>query len=387
MRILFYADGRSPTTLNWLRYWLWKGDEVHLVSSFPCHPIAGLASQRTVPVAFSSAKNPARVARSTRAGQGSAGSLKLRQFARQMLGPLTIPAAGLALRDAVHKVQPDLVHAMRIPYEGMTATAASLDVPLLISVWGNDFTLHARSSPWMGTWTRRAMGSACALHTDCQRDLRLAREWGFTKNLPTLVIPGNGGIDPAIFHPPSVQVDQPVVINPRGFRSYIRNDIFFRSIPRVLKHIPQAQFLCSSMADEPLVENWITRLGIAHAVQLLPARSHATMADIFRSAAVLVSPSVHDGTPNSVLEGMACNCFPVAGRLESLEEWITHGQNGSLVDPADPDSLANAILSALTDPGLRTRAAVLNSAIINERALYDSCMARAADIYRQLITN
>jgi glycosyltransferase involved in cell wall biosynthesis len=387
MRILFYADGRSPTTLNWLRYWLERGDEVHLVSSYPCQLVAGLASQCVVPVAFSSAKTSALDARSKRAGRGGARGLRLRQFVRQVLGPITIPAAGRALHLAVSSVQPDLVHAMRIPYEGMTAASASLDVPLLISVWGNDFTLHARSSPWMGTWTRRTMRSARALHADCLRDQRLARDWGFNKDLPTLIIPGNGGIDPAIFHPPSEPVDQPVVINPRGFRSYIRNDIFFRSIPLVLKHIPQARFLCPSMADEPLVENWVSRLGITHAVQLLPARSHAAMADIFRSAAVLVSPSVHDGTPNSVLEGMACNCFPVAGRLESLQEWITPGQNGSLVDSADPESLANAILSALTDPGLRARAAVLNSAIIIERALYAPCMARAADLYRLLITN
>jgi len=385
MRILFYADGRSPITQNWLSHWLERGDEVHLVSSYPCNSLPGLASLQVVPVAFSSTRLSNGTAIRKKGWLWGAGSLQLRHFLRQMLGPLTIPGAGRSLASAVRRIQPDLVHAMRIPYEGMTAAAANLEIPLLVSVWGNDFTLHARSSPWMGYWTRRAMQAAQALHTDCQRDQRMAQQWGFQKDRQTLVTPGNGGIDPSIFHQPSEPVLQPVVINPRGFRSYVRNDTFFKSIPIALKQIPQARFLCASMAGEPVVERWIARLGIAHAVQLLPACSHNQMGDIFRSAAVLVSPSIHDGTPNSLLEGMACGCFPVAGRLESLQEWITHGQNGFLVDPDDAQSLADAILAGLTDPGLRARAAAANALIISERAVYDSCMSRVEVLYQEMI--
>jgi len=386
MRILFYADGRSPITLNWLRHWIRRGDEVHLVSSFPCETLSGLTSLQVVPVAFSSTKTTDHPANPKKGLLWGAGTLRLRLFVRQWLGPLTIPAAGRALQAAVERIQPDLVHAMRIPYEGMTAAAANLKVPLLISVWGNDFTLHARSSPWMAYWTRRAMRASHALHTDCHRDQRIARKWGFDGGYPTLVIPGNGGINPAIFHQPSEAVLQPVVINPRGFRSYVRNDVFFRSIPMVLEQIPNARFLCSAMAGDPAAEDWVTRLDLAHAVQLLPTRPHDQMGDIFRSAAVLVSPSTHDGTPNSVLEGMACGCFPVVGRIESLQEWITPGQNGLLVDPSDARSLAQAIITGLTDPDLRARAAKNNAVIISSRADYMSCMDQATAFYEDMLS-
>ncbi|MFH2039322.1 MAG: glycosyltransferase [Chloroflexota bacterium] len=386
MRIVFYADGRSSTTLNWLHHWIERGDEVHLVSSFPCEMLTGLASLQVVPVAFSSIKTTSR-SDSQKKGLGwGAGTLGLRLLIRQWLGPITIPAAGRALREAVDRIQPDLVHAMRIPYEGMTAAAANLEVPLLISVWGNDFSLHARSSPWMSYWTRRTMRATHGLHTDCRRDQRIAKDWGFTQGFPTLVIPGNGGINPAIFHPPSKEVIQPVVINPRGFRSYIRNDVFFRSIPLVLKQIPNARFLCPAMAGEAEAEGWVTRLDIAHAVQLLPSRAHDLMGDVFRSAAVLVSPSTHDGTPNSMLEGMACGCFPVVGWIESLQEWITNGQNGLLVDPSDSRSLAHAMITGLTDPDLRARAAQENAVIISSRADYVSCMIQATSFYEHIIS-
>lgn len=385
MRILFYADGRSPITYNWVRHWIERGDEVHLVSSFPCETLPGLASMQVAAVAFSSTKTVGHSASQKKGLLWGAGTLRFRLLIRQWLGPLTIPAAGRALHTAVERIQPDLVHAMRIPYEGMTAAAANLKVPLLISVWGNDFTLHARSSPWMAYWTRRAMRAAHALHTDCQRDQRIAQNWGFKQGFPTLVIPGNGGINRTIFHQPVEAVSKPVVINPRGFRSYVRNDVFFRSIPLVLKQIPDAHFLCSAMAGDNEAEDWVTRLGITHAVQLLPSLPHDQMADLFRSAAVLVSPSTHDGTPNSVLEGMACGCFPVVGRIESLQEWITPGLNGLLVDPSDANSLAQAIIAGLTDPVLRARAAKENAAIIASRADYKNCMEQAADFYEQIL--
>ena len=53
------------------------------------------------------------------------------------------------LQELIRRLQPELVHAMRIPYEGMVAALARPSMPLLISVWGNDFTLHARSTPLM----------------------------------------------------------------------------------------------------------------------------------------------------------------------------------------------------------------------------------------------
>jgi len=385
MHLLFYADGRSPIAVNWIRYWVERGDEVHLVSSFPCEPLEGLASFAVVPVAFSSAKKGATQSARQKGFLWGASMLRLRLLLRQWLGPLTLQRSAGALRSIIERIQPDLVHALRIPYEGMTAAAAGLDMPLVTSIWGNDFTLHARSSPLMAYWTRRAVQSCQALHTDCRRDLRIAHRWGFPDSKPGLVIPGNGGINSQIFHPPAELVDAPVVLNPRGFRGYVRNDTFFKAIPLVLKQRPDVRFICSSMDGDPQAEAWIRKLDIRRAVELLPPRLHAEMGDLFRSTAVMVSPSTHDGTPNSLLEAMACGCFPIVGDVESLWEWITPGSNGQIVDAGDPHAVANAILDAVKDNNLRVRAARENSRIIAERADYGTCMAQAEAFYRQVI--
>ena len=388
MRLLFVTDGRSPISRNWIRYFVERGDEVFLASTFACDLDFAAHGMEFIPVAFSGTRKPGThwgFSPRRRHGWIVSQQVELRTRLRQWFGPLTIPLAARKLRAYLKKVEPDLVHAMRIPYEGMLASAASDGFRLIVSVWGNDFTLHASSTPLMKVYTRRVLRTADALHTDCERDLNLARRWGFPQDQPAILAPGNGGIRRESFHPPIKPVDEPVVIQPRGIRAYVRNESFFQAIPLVLARKPEARFLCASMAEQPAAVKWVKELHIERAVDLLPALPHAAIGNWFRKAQISVSPEVHDGTPNSLLEGMACGCFPIAGDIESIREWIVHGQNGLLVDPNDPQSLAEAMLLAMERSDLRRDAAGLNANLIATRAEYRQTMARVSDFYQDVV--
>ena len=200
-----------------------------------------------------------------------------------------------------------------------------------------------------------------------------------------MVTPGNGGIRSDVFYQPVEPVKNPVIINPRGFRSYVRNEVFFRSIPLVLAKHPDAKFICSSMQGEAQAARWLEELNIKHAVELRAPVLHMEMGGVFRGAQIVVSPSIHDGTPNSLIEGMACGCFPIAGDLESIREWITHGQNGLLVNPNDSQALADAILLGLEREDLRRDAAGLNAKIISARAEFETNMKRVVEFYESIV--
>jgi glycosyltransferase involved in cell wall biosynthesis len=160
----------------------------------------------------------------------------------------------------------------------------------------------------------------------------------------------------------------PLVVNPRGFRpGSVRNDTFFQALPMVLERQPKTHFACCGMVGQPEALRWVERLGVGRQAHLLPFLSQTELWDLFMRAEVTVSVSQHDGTPNSLLEAMACSCFPVAGDIESLREWITPGVNGLLVPPDDPTALAGAILLALEKPELRASAARANLTIIEDR--------------------
>ncbi len=158
-----------------------------------------------------------------------------------------------------------------------------------------------------------------------------------------------------------------------------------QAIPPVLKRIPSAVFVCPAMAGDAQAERWLRALRAAGSVRLLPPLEAVEMAALFRRAQVSVSPSTHDGTPNTLLEAMACGCFPIAGDLESIREWLVRGESGLIIDPADPEGLAWAILRALEDQGLRRAAARHNLEVIRQRADYPACMQRAEAFYRRVV--
>ncbi|HEY5158928.1 MAG TPA: glycosyltransferase family 4 protein [Anaerolineales bacterium] len=393
MRLLFIADGRSPTTLSWLGHWTGSGHETHLISTFPCDRPPGLSSFHVLPVAF--AGMAAQQTRGT-APKHSHGLVKrfrttLRPL-RYVLGPLSLPLHRRRFRALVDEIHPELVHSLRIPFEGMLATVTPGSIPLVVSTWGNDLTLHAHGSPLMKILTRRTLSRCDGLITDADRDIRLGFSMGFSSDKPTLVVPGAGGIHvdeieavSSIQPFPEDLPNGPIVVNARGQRpGSLRQDIFFQSIPLVLEKVPQALFVCPLLIGDPESVYWVETLGIGAHTKLWPPLNQAQLWGLYKRSLLYVSPSLHDGIPNSLLEAMASGCFPVVGNIESMQEWIIPGENGLLVDATSPRSLADGIITALESPDLRLKAKLKNAQIIAERADYNRCMTMVEAFYRKI---
>lgn len=401
MHVLIVADGRSPITTRWIEALQALGLEVSLVSSYPCREPVGLVGFQVLPVAFSGAGGSQA---GDAGGRSATGGLKrwlvargrgVFQSLRYLLGPLTIPAYARRLSAVISEFKPDLVHALRIPFEGMLAAAARPTVPLAVSIWGNDLTLHGSASAGMQKRSIEVLRRANGLAADTARDIRMGRMWGFAADRPSLVVPGNGGIDLAEVRRVTIgntdllarqiPAGVPLVVNPRGLRpGYVRNEVFFEAIPLLLRQRPDVCFVCTSMAGQPQALAWVERLKISRAVRLLPYLPQPALWDLFQRAEIMTSISTHDGTPNTLLEAMACRCFPIAGDLESIREWITPGVNGLLVEATRPQSLAEAILLALDHPELRASAAELNLKLLEERAEIDRSRQSILEFYNRL---
>ena len=64
---------------------------------------------------------------------------------------------------------------------------------------------------------------------------------------------------------------------------------------------------------------------------------------------------------------------------------ITPNKNGLLFDSNDPQSIADAVCSALENKNLRKTAAVLNSEMIATRAEYPHNMKLAEEFYTKVV--
>ena len=396
--ILVIADGRSPTALSWIENVKSLGYKISLVSTYPCEPPEGLNQFHMLPIAFSRFSGRSATKKTPSSDRPMRSFIRrfspTLQKLRYFLGPLTLVRQRANFQRIVNDIQPDLVHALRIPFEGMLGSYTPAEFPFLAATWGNDLTLHAKGSLLMKIFTRRCLKRADGLTSDTHRDVRLSRTWGLDADAPALVIPGSGGLDlEAIQQAGPFNTGQfgimghgNWVVNPRGFRyGSVRQDVFFAAIPKVLEERPDTSFICPGMAGKKQAHEWVRQFGIGTQTFLLPQLEQPQLWALFKRSQVFVSPSVHDGTPNALLEAMACGCLPVVGDIESLREWIQHNKNGLLVDPTDPDSLAEAIILALDRPAFHQQAAEINLTMIEERAAQSAARMKIDRFYSQFL--
>jgi glycosyltransferase involved in cell wall biosynthesis len=80
---------------------------------------------------------------------------------------------------------------------------------------------------------------------------------------------------------------------------------------------------------------------------LVGPRPHEEIPLWLNACDVLCLPSLNEGTPNIVLEALACGVPVVASRVGGVPEIVRQGENGILVEPRDARALAEALQQAL----------------------------------------
>src|ERR1700730_5307639 len=409
MRVTLVADARSPIARGWIQAVAAEGHELQVLSTYPAEsrdipgrlemlpavPVLRTLSPLRLPV-------PRPRERPKRGGRGllppgarsmTPGARRLRNF-RLLSEMLCRPLVNAAIRRSLRTFRPDIIHALRIPYEGMLSEPVlrTAEQPFIVSIWGNDLTLFAAGSRWFTRATKRVLASADALHCDCERDVRLARTLGYTG--VAAVLPTCGGLDGSVFPGQAssenarvrlgIDTKRPIIFDPRASRGYTRHDIFFAALPAVLQEFPDALVVTVGIDRDPELRNYSRDLGVDQSIVFLPNQTAGDMAQLYAAADVIVSPTEHDGTPNSVLEAMACGSFPIVSDIESLREWIDDGVNGFVVDLSS-SGFSSGVIQALRNDELRAKADSYNRTLISRKATREIVGPAISGFYRQAL--
>ena len=121
---------------------------------------------------------------------------------------------------------------------------------------------------------------------------------------------------------------------------------------RIAKEYPEIHFIW--VGDGPLrarAEELARRASLPLTITGMKddIRPYLAIVDIF------VLPSLNEGMGRAAVEAMAMGKPVVATKVGGLPEVVVEGETGFLVPPADPDALAQAILSLLRYPDLGER--------------------------------
>jgi len=107
-----------------------------------------------------------------------------------------------------------------------------------------------------------------------------------------------------------------------------------------------------------------------------------TLSVLYRLASVFVFPSLYEGFGLPPLEAMASGTPVVTSNVSSLPEVV--GDAAILVDPYDPDSIADGMKQVLTDTELRAELIRRGLAKVREYS-WEQSVARVREVYEEVM--
>lgn len=157
--------------------------------------------------------------------------------------------------------------------------------------------------------------------------------------------------------------DAPFRVLFAGFIRYEKGiDTLLDAYERMLVEIPNAELVIvggRSMVDRgmsDLLDRRATELNRKGSVTLLGHVDFGPeLFQVFADADVLALPSRAEGTPRVLIEARAFGCTVVGTRAGGIPLSIEHERDGLLIDPDNPEALAQSLARIYREPDLRRR--------------------------------
>ncbi len=180
-----------------------------------------------------------------------------------------------------------------------------------------------------------------------------------------------------------------VVCNVANITDRKGQDVLMRAIAKLDQSLVDVRCWCAGgLTHQPSAVSALKRLiedlRIADRVSLLGARSDVP--DLLEACDVFVLSSRQEGLPITILEAMAAGKPVVATDVGGCAEVVRHGETGLIVPPEDPDALAGAIQTVLTDSNLAHEMGKAGRERVEEHFTVDAMVDKHIEVYETVIS-
>jgi glycosyltransferase involved in cell wall biosynthesis len=270
--------------------------------------------------------------------------------------PLLLTAEYLAVRRAVRRHRPDVIHAHWIIPQGLVARLATRRIPTVVTTLGGD--LYALRSGLARRLKSKVVRSAAAVTVMNDEMGAMVIALGAD---PTTVSVMPMGFDLSAFSARARGAD-PAAVRLLFVGRLVEKKGLAVLLAALREAPPAAPWRLTVVGDGPL------RPAFERAAKGLPVtfvgqRGRADLAQAYADADVAIFPSVRsatgdqDGLPVALLEAMGSACAVIASDLPGLNLAVSDGKSGLLVPSGDARELARAIDRLARDPAERRRLA------------------------------
>lgn len=179
---------------------------------------------------------------------------------------------------------------------------------------------------------------------------------------------------------------QPTVIYTGNLASFQGVDHLLIAMSRVLATCPNAQLIIAGSGDIAPYLSTIAKLGIEQATRIVHNPVFSDVVDLLALADVAVVPrTICPGIPLKLLNYMAAGKAIVA--FEGSAKILKHLDTGYIATNGDMTSLADGIITCLSDEKLRKQLGAGAHETIIQSYSWDHMAARVAEVFEQVIIN
>jgi glycosyltransferase involved in cell wall biosynthesis len=278
----------------------------------------------------------------------------------------------------------DVLHAQDIAAVLPCMVARSVQGPPLVATYHTSHFLRRSSSPFWRPIFGRFLAAA-------DHNLAASEE---IAAVAERIAPGvrvealTNGVDTTLFRRvaprlPAHAAGRRRIVVPR--RLFQKNGVehLVRALPEIARSVDVEAVIIGDGPERSTLERLAADLGIADRVSFLGARPHPDMPGLLSSAELAVFPSLMEATSVAALESMACELPVAASRVGGLPE-IVDEQVGTLFEPADPASLAQAVVRLLESPRLAALGKAARERVV-ARWTNDRLVDRHVAIYEDVV--
>lgn len=272
----------------------------------------------------------------------------------------------VALNNIISQLRPILIHSIEMQSAGYLTLEAKKKYrgkfpPWIVTNWGSDIFLFGRLAAHCNTI--REVLSYCNYYScECQRDVELARSFGFNgTTLP--VFPNTGGFnlnDVSRFRKEKTSDRRLIML--KGYQNWAgRALVGLRALERCAELLTGYEIAIYSGGPEVDIAAELFSQNTGIRVRLIPKDTpHHEILKMHGESRISIGISISDAISTSLLEAMVMGSFPIQSCTACANEWIEHGVSGIIVPPEDPDIIERALRNALTDDELVNKAAEIN---------------------------
>jgi glycosyltransferase involved in cell wall biosynthesis len=265
------------------------------------------------------------------------------------------PASGLeklrAFRRLARELMPEVIHSYSFFTNLGAAWAASAAGAVAVGSIRSDFVWGKRDAgPVLGRASARWPGHQISNSYTAANDAARSRSMFKPRRCDVVW----NGLDLTAFRPAARTDAQPHIVG-LGYLLPVKRWDRLLDVAATLTRRGLG-FTVEIVGDGPLrpaLEDQARRLGIADRVELAP-HTNDVAGKLARSS-FLVLTSANEGTPNVVMEAMACGRAVVATAVGDVPYLVKDGLTGFVVRPDDDAALLGRIATLLTDADLCER--------------------------------